>query len=234
MSGEERKHAMEELAGALRTFLTASDTFEGALGQVLGLNPTDIRCVGLLDQHGTMTAGALADLAGLSTGAVTFLLDRLEKAGFVRRVRDLEDRRRVLVELVPLARSQVSELHRGLREALRTAAQRYSVSELERVSNFFNEATRAYAAQLPLLFSQIPTSGTGSSTAAGRAAYKGGRQGTGEGGGPRAPGEDSPQAPGSGKQARPEDDGPLNRQNDGGAAFRRRADDRRQGCPRWR
>lgn len=172
MTTEARKHTMEDLTGALRGFLSASDTFEEALGQVLGLNPTDVRCVDLLDQHGTMTAGALADLAGLSTGAVTFLLDRLERAGFVRRVRDIEDRRRVFVDLVPLARTQISELHSGVRDALRSAAQRYSVSELERVIAFFNEGTKAYEAQLPLLFSQLPASGNGSSTAAGRTAIK--------------------------------------------------------------
>lgn len=172
MSAEERKHTMEDLAGALRAFLSASDAFEDALGQALGLNSTDVRCVDLLDQHGTMSAGSLADLAGLSTGAVTFLLDRLERAGFVSRVRDIEDRRRVLVDLMPLAKSQISELHRGLFDALRVAAQRYSVSELERVIAFLGEGTKAYEAQLPLLFSKLPTSHNGSSTAPGRAAIK--------------------------------------------------------------
>ena len=100
---EDRKNTMEELGRALRVFLSASDAFDEVLGKVLGLNPTDVRCVDLLDQHGTLTAGALAELAGLSTGAVTFLLDRLERAGFVRRLRDVQDRRRVLVELDPLA-----------------------------------------------------------------------------------------------------------------------------------
>src|ERR1039458_6469661 len=114
MTAEERKRSMDDLARTLRAFLSASDAFDEALGKVLGLNPTDVRCVDLLDQHGTMTAGALADLAGLSTGAVTFLLDRLEHAGFVRRVRDLQDRRRVLVELVPLARTRNFELHAPL------------------------------------------------------------------------------------------------------------------------
>src|SRR5208283_5850241 len=107
MGNEERKCSLDELTRALRAFLSASDAFDETLGNVLGLNATDVRCVDLLDQYGTMTAGALASVAGLSTGAVTFLLDRLERAGFVRRVRDLEDRRRVMVELVPLARDQI-------------------------------------------------------------------------------------------------------------------------------
>jgi DNA-binding MarR family transcriptional regulator len=126
METEDRKRSIEELATALSALVSASDAFDEALGKVLGLNPTDVRCVALLDKHGTMTAGALADLAGLSTGAVTFLLDRLERAGFVSRVRDLDDRRRVLVELVPLARRQISELHKGLFEAWWASAKQFS------------------------------------------------------------------------------------------------------------
>jgi DNA-binding MarR family transcriptional regulator len=55
-------------------------------------------CLDFLGQHGPITAGRLAELTGLSSGAMTAALDRLERAGFARRVRDLQDRRRVLVE----------------------------------------------------------------------------------------------------------------------------------------
>jgi DNA-binding MarR family transcriptional regulator len=168
---EERKRKMEELARTLRVFLSASDSFDEALGKVLGLNPTDVRCVDLLDQHGTLTAGALADLAGLSTGAVTFLLDRLERAGFVRRIRDLQDRRRVLVELVPLARERVFELHAPIAHAWRASARRYSMAELERVIEFLSEGAKLYQAQLPLLRSQLGAD-TPSSVAEGRAFIK--------------------------------------------------------------
>ena len=58
-----------------------------------------------------MTAGALAEELGLTTGAVTTLLDRLEKAGYVSRARDTVDRRRVLVQLTPLARRRIAELY---------------------------------------------------------------------------------------------------------------------------
>jgi hypothetical protein len=62
METDERKRSIEELATALRSLLSASDAFDQALGKVLGLNPTDVRCVDLLDRHGTMTAGSLAEL----------------------------------------------------------------------------------------------------------------------------------------------------------------------------
>ncbi len=168
---EDRKNTMEELGRALRVFLSASDAFDEVLGKVLGLNPTDVRCVDLLDQHGTLTAGALAELAGLSTGAVTFLLDRLERAGFVRRLRDVQDRRRVLVELDPLAWKKVFELHAPLVEAWRASAQRYSLSELERVTAFLREGAELYEAHVPLLVSHLASEDS-SRVAAGRAVIK--------------------------------------------------------------
>jgi DNA-binding MarR family transcriptional regulator len=162
---------MEELARALRVFLSASDAFDEALRGVLGLNPNDLRCVDLLDQHGTLTAGALAGLAGLTTGAVTFMLDRLEHAGFVHRLRDVQDRRRVLVELVPRARKEIFELHAPLVEAWRASALRYSVPDLERVTEFLNEGARLYEAQIPVLRSKVPSRGR-SDVATARAAFK--------------------------------------------------------------
>lgn len=172
MDGEERKQVTDELARALRELMAAAHGFEEALGQVLGLNSTDLRCVELLERRGTMSAGALAELAGLSTGAITFLLDRLERAGFVSRVRDLNDRRRVLVELVPFARAQLSELQRSFVESLRSSAQRYSVSDLERLVALIHEGTQLYEVQVGRLFSQVAGEGGYSGTAAGRAAIK--------------------------------------------------------------
>lgn len=73
--------------------------FDEEAARVLGLNLTDLRCVGVLDRRVRMTAGDLARSSGLTTGSVTALIDRLERAGYARRVRDTEDRRRVFVEL---------------------------------------------------------------------------------------------------------------------------------------
>jgi len=171
MSNEKRKRSLAELTEALRAFLSASDAFDEALGGALGLNATDVRCVDLLDQYGTMTAGALAEVAGLSTGAVTFLLDRLERAGFVHRVRDTEDRRRVLVELVPFARDQIFQLHAGLVEAWRDSAQRFSASDLRSIISFLREGAKLYEEQVPILCARVP-SGSGSSTSEGRAAIR--------------------------------------------------------------
>src|SRR3954470_18692359 len=66
-----------------------------------GLSESDIEALELLIDAGAATAGRLSDLMGLSTGAVTRVIDRLEQSGYVRRVPDPADRRRVIVEVVP-------------------------------------------------------------------------------------------------------------------------------------
>jgi DNA-binding MarR family transcriptional regulator len=78
--------------------------FHQALAVSLGLNGTDLKCRGLLDETGPITAGELAELTGLTTAAVTGVIDRLERAGIVRRAKDPRDRRRVVVEPLEPAR----------------------------------------------------------------------------------------------------------------------------------
>jgi DNA-binding MarR family transcriptional regulator len=95
----ESREAARRVAGAVLARQVASDTFDDAFSEFLGINRTDARCLSLLDREGRMTAGKLATESGLTTGAVTIVLDRLEKAGYVRRVRDPDDRRKVHVEM---------------------------------------------------------------------------------------------------------------------------------------
>ena len=95
--------------GGLRRHLTQaliasagqSVLFRQALADRVGLNATDLACAGILSESGRLTAGRLAEVTGLTTGAVTGVVDRLERAGYVRRTSDPEDRRRVIVEPVP-------------------------------------------------------------------------------------------------------------------------------------
>ncbi|MFF9410547.1 MarR family winged helix-turn-helix transcriptional regulator [Streptomyces anandii] len=92
------------LATALRVQAARTVLFQAAVAQSIGLNATDFNCLSLLDLEGPMTPGRLAERAGLSRGgAITTVVDRLQKAGFVRRRPDAGDRRRVIVETVPEA-----------------------------------------------------------------------------------------------------------------------------------
>ncbi|MET9467270.1 MarR family transcriptional regulator [Streptomyces sp. NPDC006544] len=92
------------LATALRVQAARTVLFQSAVAQSVGLNATDFNCLSLLDLEGPMTPGRLAERVGLSRGgAITAVIDHLQKAGFVHRRPDPADRRRVIVEAVPEA-----------------------------------------------------------------------------------------------------------------------------------
>lgn len=86
------------LGTEVRGWQVDQDLFDDVMAMLAGLNRTDMRCLDLVAQHGPMTAGELATAARLTSGAITAILDRLEAGGFLHRVRDTADRRRVLVE----------------------------------------------------------------------------------------------------------------------------------------
>jgi DNA-binding MarR family transcriptional regulator len=97
-----------ETLALLRRNQVLTQMLDEAAADYLGVNPTDGRAIDVIDQHGRITAGDLAREMRLSTGAVTTVVDRLERAGLARRVRDAEDRRRVLIETTPVV-AQLSE-----------------------------------------------------------------------------------------------------------------------------
>ena len=100
-SGSQEKHAevLEELTRELRQFNGLGASFFRVAAAQTGMAVTDIQVMDILDLSGSSTAGQLADLTGLTTGAITRILDRLEQAGLVRRERDPNDGRKVIVRL---------------------------------------------------------------------------------------------------------------------------------------
>jgi DNA-binding MarR family transcriptional regulator len=88
-----------DLVAEVRRSQAATARFDRAVADVAGLNLTDMGCLDILGQEGPLTAGQLAERTGLSSGAMTTAIDRLESAGYARRTRDDGDRRRVVVEL---------------------------------------------------------------------------------------------------------------------------------------
>ena len=120
----------------------ANDIADQAVADYLGINRTDARCLDIIERLGGVTAGRLARESGLSTGAVTTVLDRLERAGLARRTSDPGDRRRVLVEMTPAAREANEELYRPLVEAATEQLLRYSEAELVLLREY-HRASRA-------------------------------------------------------------------------------------------
>src|SRR5258708_33144631 len=110
-SGSQDKRAglVGELARELRQFNGLSASFCRAAAGRIGMTVTDMQVIDILDSTGPTTAGQLADLTGLTTGAITGMLNRLEEAGLVRRERDPNDGRRAIVRLAP-AKDEMHEI----------------------------------------------------------------------------------------------------------------------------
>lgn len=110
-----------------------------AVAQELGLGASDSQFLTLLDVHGPLTPGRLAALTGLSTGTVTGVVDRLERAGFVERVRDAGDRRRVLVTPAEGAGPVLAPHYREQAEHLDAVLARRDDDELRVIAAFLAE-----------------------------------------------------------------------------------------------
>ena len=96
---------------ATRKGSSQSALFSQAVAERLGLAVTDVECLDVLLTEGRLTVGRLAELTGLTTGSATRMVDRLEQAGYVKRVADAVDRRRVLVEPVSGLDARLGVLH---------------------------------------------------------------------------------------------------------------------------
>jgi DNA-binding MarR family transcriptional regulator len=136
MSSRSRTELEAAAIDTIRGWQTDQDIFDEAAATYAGINRTDFRCLDILDRGGRMTAGQLATAARLTSGAVTAVLDHLEKAGFARRVRDPADRRRVLIEVMPDLLAQSMPIYGPIiKEGARTMAT-YTDEQLETILDF--------------------------------------------------------------------------------------------------
>lgn len=96
-----RLQLLSQIGDVSRMNQGATNLFDERLSEFLGINNTDGRCLDIIERIGRVSAGQLANHAGLTTGAVTAVVDRLEAAGYVTRIRDPLDRRKIWVEPTP-------------------------------------------------------------------------------------------------------------------------------------
>ena len=129
---------MEQFAHVVRAYTSALQGVTLAAAARMGINTTDHRCLELIERNGGLTAGQLAELSGLSTGAVTTVLDRLERVGYVRRTRDSSDRRRVLVEVTPAGHQLGGEIFGPLIADSRAMLAGFSDEQLAFLIDFLN------------------------------------------------------------------------------------------------
>ncbi len=136
MTTVKRRRILEELARVGRENSDATVLFHSAIAERMQLHPTDYKALGILERLGAMSAGDLGKHAGLATPSVTNLIDRLEQRGFVRRVRDTTDRRRVLVEPVIDRLAGGREVFASARQSLARLFESYSDRELAVIADF--------------------------------------------------------------------------------------------------
>ena len=137
MSRDTKRKLAENMLHLVRAHEAANDKFDEIACTKLGINRTDLRCLNIVDNEGSMTAGRLAERSGLTTAAVTSVLDRLERAGYARRVREQKDRRQVIVELTPLLEERAGPIWGPLGDDANAALARMTVEELQSLADFF-------------------------------------------------------------------------------------------------
>lgn len=132
---DEKSELIEALALSVRKVIVETVLLFDTLAAQIGINATDMQCLNILDFEGPVPAGRLAELTGLTTGAITAAIDRLEKAGFVQRARDPHDRRRVVIQQIP---REGGDVFGAIDQAWKELCANYSNQELTIVLSFIN------------------------------------------------------------------------------------------------
>ena len=154
--GRSRADLLLQLDETLRRVGAQSVLLSDTVAKLVGLNSTDLEVLDLLELAGPTTAGRLAQHAGLTTGAMTAVIDRLERAEFVRRVRDPMDRRCVRVEALPRNFRHIAALYRRLAEGTARLHEHYDDRHLAIVVDYLTRALALAADHVAWLQTQRP------------------------------------------------------------------------------
>ena len=144
--GKARAALLRELEHAVRRSSAQGVIYGQAVASVAGISGSDMDCLDILNLEGRVTAGRLAEVTGLTTGAITGVVDRLEKAGFVRRERDATDRRKVFIAPVSENIAKIGRLYEPMRQAMLKTWGGYSDAELGLLLRFFEEGYKSVLA----------------------------------------------------------------------------------------
>lgn len=154
-----RRSKRDLVAEVIREFRVSGNldnAFDNMAAERLGVNETDLHCLNIIETSGGLTAGELAAQAGLTNGAITGVLDRLEKAGFARRVADPADRRRVHVKVTDAFYSQADRIWGPMAADWQaTLGKRFTAEELKRIADFLRSTVEIGRRQVDRL-SEMP------------------------------------------------------------------------------
>ena len=142
-SPKARAALLQQLEEAMRRSSAQGVIFGQTVADVAGISGSDLECLDFLNLEGRVTAGRLAEVTGLTTGAITGVVDRLENAGFVRRERDETDRRKVFIVVVPETTAKIAQFYVPMQAAMHKLWGTYSDAELQLLLRFASEGYKA-------------------------------------------------------------------------------------------
>ena len=139
-----------------RDYGISSVLFRNAIGRKLGLNIADMECLSFLLIRGISNPTELARYTGLTTGSTTAMLDRLEKAKFIKRKPNPQDRRGVLIEVTKKTAETFGPMVAGVQKALNELVASYSAKELAPIADFLSRSTKNVKDQIIMVDKDIP------------------------------------------------------------------------------
>jgi DNA-binding MarR family transcriptional regulator len=151
MSRESKQELLTAIGDAFRINQNKADVFDDVASEILSINRTDMRAMDIVSRRGRVTAGELAKEAGLTTGGVTAVVDRMERAGLLKRVRDPDDRRRVWLETTPLVFEKTMPIWRPMQELWESWARNLTRDQLEFLLRFLTESNELMEEQIERL-----------------------------------------------------------------------------------
>jgi DNA-binding MarR family transcriptional regulator len=163
---DKRSGLIDEVGIQLDELRRAGDRLDEAVAGQFSLNRTDLRCLGILYRRGRVTAGELADESGLTPGAITTVLDRLERGGYANRVADPADRRRVLVVSTVATREIGARVYGEVELAGRAELESRSAAQLTVIRDYLRQTREVYEGQVAAITAEAAP-GAGSSASAG-------------------------------------------------------------------
>jgi DNA-binding MarR family transcriptional regulator len=136
----DREELMAALERALRNVSGQAVLHSEAMAERLGINSTDLECLDIIVMNGALSAGALARASGLTSGAITGVIDRLNRAGLAKREPDPEDRRKVLVRVPPAVLQRILPIGEPMARAAQAILSSYDDQQLALILDFLERS----------------------------------------------------------------------------------------------
>ncbi|TGK12894.1 MarR family transcriptional regulator [Leptospira fletcheri] len=138
-----KNEIIQTIGQAVMLFQDASEAFDDTAAEVMGLNRTDLKCLGIIFRNGSVSPSEIARVTGLTRGAMTTALDRIENAGYAKRIPDPLDRRGILLELTKKGESSIGSIWGPFIEVGKRNLSKYSMDELKAIRQFLEDAKNA-------------------------------------------------------------------------------------------